>query len=133
MCNRKYYRNGLDTRRLVPDGVLKLLSSEVLSGFGDVIIVTMNYRVAQLGFLRTNDTIGNFGLWDQYLALKRVKDNIASFGGDVNNITIFGESAGSIGVMCQAFFAGNKDLFQKVIATSGSITSPCGFASNETA
>ena len=114
-------------------GASNYYPAEVLSDFGDVIVVTLNYRVAQLGFLRTDDIIGNFGLWDQHLALKWVKNNIPSFGGDVDKITIFGESAGSIGVMYQNLFPGNQNLFHRAIAMSGSISSPWGFASNETA
>ena len=114
-------------------GVSTYYRADVLSVFGDVIVVTINYRLAHLGFLRTDDVIGNFGLWDQHLALRWVKDNIAAFGGDVNNITIFGESAGSVSVAYQTLFAGNQNLFQRAIAESGSITSPWGFATNESA
>ena len=104
-----------------------------LSAFGDVIVVTMNYRLAHLGFLKTNEGTGNFGLWDQHLAIKWVNDNIASFGGDINNITIFGESAGSSSVAYQVLFPGNKNLFQKAIAESGGITSAWAFSTDKQA
>ena len=107
--------------------------SDVLSAFGDVIAVTINYRLAHLGFLRIDENDGNYGLWDQHLALRWVKDNIASFGGNVNNITIFGESAGSVSVAYQAMYEGNKGLFHRAIAQSGSINSPYGFTTNVTA
>ena len=114
-------------------GVSTYYHGDVLSAFGDVIVVTMNYRLAQLGFLRVDDDTGNFGLWDQHLALQWVKDNIASFGGDINRITLFGESAGSSSVTYQSLFPGNKNLFQRVIAQSGSITSPWGYNTNKSA
>ncbi|XP_049799825.1 juvenile hormone esterase-like [Schistocerca nitens] len=68
----------------------------------DVVLVTLNYRVGALGFLSTGDEVipGNAGLKDQVMALKWVKSNIANFGGDPQNVTIFGESAGA--VSCRA-------------------------------
>lgn len=96
-----------------------------LSAVGDVIVVTVNYRLNIFGFLSTNDDIlpGNYGLWDQKLAIEWVKDNIESFGGNPNSITIFGESAGGFSVMLQALHAGNKDNFKRVIAQSGTANS----------
>ena len=105
--------------------------SENLSAFGEVIVVTLNYRLAHMGFLRTNENAANFGLWDQHLAIKWVNDNIGSFGGDVNNITIFGESAGSSSVVYQVLFPDNKGLFQRAIAESGGVTSEWAFSTNE--
>ena len=106
---------------------------DTLSAFGNVIIVTVNYRLLHLGFLRIDDTENNFGLWDQQLALKWVKNNIASFGGDVNNITIFGESAGSASVVYQAMNPANMGLFHRAIGESGSITSQWAFSTNKIA
>lgn len=63
----------------------------------NVILVTFNYRIGPLGFLSTGDEVasGNWGLKDQVLALKWIRDNIKYFSGDPDKVTIFGESAGA--------------------------------------
>ncbi|ESO88947.1 hypothetical protein LOTGIDRAFT_154015 [Lottia gigantea] len=92
-----------------------------LAAFGDLIVITLNYRLGPLGFLTSGDSFarGNFGLWDQHLALKWVNENIESFGGDTKKVTIFGQSAGGVSVIFQALYPGNKGLFQRVISQSG--------------
>lgn len=87
----------------------------------DVILVTMNYRLEVLGFLSldTPEVPGNAGMKDQVFALRWVKENIAKFGGDPDNVTIFGESAGSGAVTLHMLSPMSKGLFHKVIAQSG--------------
>ncbi len=75
------------------------------AAYGDVVVVNMNYRLGALGFLagvkdkKTGEEInGNFGILDQVLALKWVRDNIGAFGGDPDKVAIYGESAGAMSV-----------------------------------
>ena len=92
----------------------------------DVILVTVNYRLGAFGFFSTGDEAcpGNFGLWDQHLAIKWVHENIADYSGDPKSVTIFGESAGGGSVSLQSFYPRNRNLFQRVIPMSGVATSP---------
>ncbi|POI21626.1 hypothetical protein CIB84_014627, partial [Bambusicola thoracicus] len=80
-----------------------LYDGEEIAVRGNVIVVTLNYRVGPLGFLSTGDPNmpGNYGLKDQHMAIAWVKRNIKAFGGDPDNITIFGESAGGASVSLQ--------------------------------
>ena len=91
-----------------------------------VVLVTINYRLGVFGFLATadlakeaNGSSGNYGLLDMVAALHWVKDNIKSFGGDPNNVTIFGESAGSFAVSTLMASPMAQGLFQKAIGESG--------------
>lgn len=91
-----------------------------------VILVTTNYRLEILGFLclDTEDVPGNAGMKDQVAALRWVKDNIANFGGDPDNVTIFGESAGGASVTYHMISPMSKGLFKRAIAQSGAATNP---------
>ncbi|XP_064631732.1 uncharacterized protein LOC135490017 [Lineus longissimus] len=106
-----------------------------LAIFGDVIVVSVNYRLGILGFFSTFDDIasGNYGLMDQQLAFKWVQQNIGAFGGDKDRVTIFGESAGSASVTWQMLVPSNEGLFQRVIAESGTAFSEWAFPDPETA
>lgn len=127
-----YVPHGFQTNDMVPvmiwihgggftQGTASMYNPEVLALFGNIIVVTINYRLGMFGFLRDKNGIfsGNQGLWDQHLAIKWVHDNIEMFYGYKNEITIFGESAGSASVLLQAIYPGNKGLFKRVIAESG--------------
>ena len=89
------------------------------------IVVSINYRLGALGFMAhpslkgVNGLLGNYGILDQIAALKYVKQNIESFGGDAENVTIFGESAGGINVMVLMASPLAKGLFAKAIVQSG--------------
>ncbi|XP_071795073.1 acetylcholinesterase-like [Asterias amurensis] len=107
-------------------GTIEELSPATTAVIGDVILVTMNYRLGALGFLSTGDDVipGNFGLLDQQLALKWVRDNIQAFGGDPERVAIFGESAGSVSVNLQMLSPGSAGLFRGAIMESGNPHSP---------
>ena len=93
----------------------------------DVIFVTLAYRVSFFGFLHLShlpdgkdyQDAANLGLMDQLMALKWVHENIAGFGGDPDNVTIWGESAGAGSVTMQPLIKGSQQYFKKVIAQSG--------------
>jgi para-nitrobenzyl esterase len=94
---------------------------------GDVVVVTVQYRLGALGFLYLRDILGgdfdcgaNLGLLDQLLALTWVRDNIEAFGGDPANVTIFGESAGGMSVGSLLGMPAAHGLFHRAIAQSGS-------------
>ena len=91
-----------------------------------VVVVTINYRLGALGFLadralaaRPGGPAGNYGLMDQQAALRWVHRNIARFGGNPHNVTIFGESAGGLSVLSQVVSPGARGLFQRAIVESG--------------
>lgn len=102
-------------------GAANMYDGAELSNFGNVILVTLNYRVGPMGFLSTGDAAcpGNFGFWDQIMAIKWVKNNIEFFGGDPDRMTVFGESAGAISSALLAMFPGEGKLFQRAISESG--------------
>ena len=93
----------------------------------NVIIVTLNYRLGALGFLchpylavnGENEAGGNYGLWDQLMAFKWVKENIASFGGDPDKITAFGQSAGAMSLQALALSGRLEGLVSGMILQSG--------------
>ncbi|XP_064471262.1 acetylcholinesterase-1-like isoform X2 [Ornithodoros turicata] len=89
------------------------------------IVVSFNYRVGVLGFFSTesSDVPGNMGLWDQLLAMKWVKKNIAKFGGNSEDITLYGQSAGAMSAGLHSLVPHSKGLFKRVIMQSGTALS----------
>ena len=93
---------------------------------GNVVVVTINYRVGVLGnfahpaLAREDRLHTNYGIMDQQFALKWVKQNIKGFGGDPTNVTVFGESAGGVSVYSQMASPLAAKLFSKAIVESGS-------------
>ena len=90
------------------------------------VVVTINYRLGALGFLshpalasRPGGPSGNYGLMDQQAALRWVRSNIAEFGGDPDNVTIAGQSAGGLSVLAHLVSRGSRGLFDKAIVQSG--------------
>jgi carboxylesterase type B len=84
-----------------------------------IVCVTINYRVGAEGFLYLSETNANRGLLDQVAALEWVQENIAAFGGDPGNVTIFGESAGAMSVGTLLAMPRADGLFRRAIAQSG--------------
>ncbi|MFO0557952.1 MAG: carboxylesterase/lipase family protein [Polyangiales bacterium] len=113
-------------------GSLSVYDGRALAAREDAVVVTINYRLGQLGFLahpalRSEQGDGvagpaNYGFLDQQAALRWVRDEIRAFGGDPSNVTIFGESAGSLSVCLHLVAPGSRGLFHKAIGESASCT-----------
>jgi len=114
------FRNGASSKPLY-DG-------KSLAALGNVVVVSMNYRLGSMGFLAhpglsaedEHGSSGNYGLLDQRAALRWVQTNIAAFGGNPDNVTIFGESAGSMSVCTHLASPLSAGLFRRAIGESGS-------------
>lgn len=108
-----------------------LYNSGTLTAHG-VVLVTLNYRLGVFGFLADpalareskHRSSGNYGLMDQILALRWVQANIAKFGGDPNNVTLFGQSAGSMDTGMLMASPEARGLFEKAIQESGAAFAP---------
>ena len=108
------------------NGSSGIYDSRWLTTRGDIVVVTLNYRLGALGFLAhpafgTAGDAGNYGLADQQAALRWVRDNIANFGGDPDAVTIAGESAGGMSVCDHLVAPASAGLFRSAIIQSG----PC--------
>ncbi|XP_065295368.2 acetylcholinesterase-1-like [Dermacentor albipictus] len=95
-----------------------------LAALGDVVVVTIAYRLLSFGFLydETPAAPGNMGLHDQQLALKWIQENVAAFGGDPAEVTLFGWSAGGISTGFHLLSPGSKSLFKRAIIQSAGVT-----------
>ncbi|MDR6868596.1 para-nitrobenzyl esterase [Microbacterium resistens] len=93
-----------------------------LSSRRDVVVVTVNYRLGALGFLRLPQVPGSgaLGLLDQVEALRWVRSNIAAFGGDPDAVTLFGQSAGAVSIAAHLAAPASRGLYQRAILQSGS-------------
>ncbi|XP_038173513.2 neuroligin-4, X-linked, partial [Arvicola amphibius] len=107
------------------EGTGNLIDGSVLASYGDVIVVTVNYRLGVLGFLSTGDQAakGNYGLLDQIQALRWVEENAGAFGGDPERVTVFGSGAGASCVSLLTLSHYSEGLFQKAIIQSGTALS----------
>ncbi|XP_041457618.1 cholinesterase 1-like [Lytechinus variegatus] len=92
----------------------------------DIVFVTVNYRLGVYGFLTTGDSVspGNYGMFDQVMALEWVQDNIVAFGGDPSRVTIMGESAGASSVGLHLMSPISVGLFHQAIMQSGNALCP---------
>ncbi len=106
-------------------GSLPLFDGANLARRGDVVVVTLNYRLGALGFLALPDLLdageigANFGLLDQIAALEWVRDHASLLGGDAGNVTLFGESAGAMSIGALLGAPAARGLFQRAILQSG--------------
>lgn len=107
------------------EGTGNMIDGSILASYGNVIVVTINYRLGVLGFLSTGDQAakGNYGLLDQIQALRWIEENIGSFGGDPKRVTIFGSGAGASCVSLLTLSHYSEGLFQKAIIQSGTALS----------
>ncbi|XP_056108769.1 neuroligin-1 isoform X2 [Rhinichthys klamathensis goyatoka] len=107
------------------EGTGNMFDGSILASYGNVIVITVNYRLGVLGFLSTGDQAakGNYGLLDQIQALRWTSENIAFFGGDPLRITVFGSGAGASFVNLLTLSHYSEGLFQRAIAQSGTALS----------
>ena len=107
----------------------EVIDGESLTRRG-IVLVSLDYRLGSFGFFAhpaltresPHHASGNQGLLDQIAALEWVRDNVARFGGDASNVTVFGDSAGSIDASVLMTSPLSRELFRRVIAQSGSVT-----------
>jgi len=101
-------------------------SGQILAAEYGVVLVSIGYRVGALGFFCLDHPSApcNAGLYDQLLGLQWIQNNIAAFGGDPDNVTLFGESAGSVSVSLHLLSPLSRDLFHRAILQSGTANMP---------
>jgi para-nitrobenzyl esterase len=127
------------TRDLVPTTQQLWYDGQFFAAKRGVVLVTANYRLGPFGFFShmqlagEHSPLGNQGLLDQRMVLQWVQENIAAFGGDKDNVTIFGESAGSADVCYHVASPGDAGLFQHAISESGGCTTSLNGGKDPTA
>ena len=114
---------------------LSLYDGKILAAENNLIVVSIGYRLGALGFLSLNDASapGNAGLFDQLLGLEWVQHNIRYFGGDADNVTLFGESAGSVSVSLHLLSPLSRGKFQRAVLQSGTANMPWATLTQEEA
>ncbi|XP_060693542.1 carboxylesterase 5A-like isoform X1 [Hemiscyllium ocellatum] len=107
-------------------GKSSIFHGTALAGYGNVIVVVIQYRISVAGFLSTGDEYarGNFGFLDQLAALQWVQRNIREFGGNPGSVTLFGQSVGSLSVSLHTLSPLSTGLFHRAILQSGSSLMP---------
>ena len=114
---------GLPVMVWIPGGMFEAGSGATYDGSrfarDGIVCVTINYRVGAEGFLYLRDGDANLGLLDQVAALEWVRDNIAAFGGNPGNVTVFGQSAGAMSIGTLLSMSRAEGLFRRAIAQSG--------------
>ncbi|XP_030637172.1 neuroligin-3b isoform X4 [Chanos chanos] len=107
------------------EGTGNIMDGSVLASYGNVIVITLNYRVGILGFMSTGDQAakGNYGLLDQIQALRWISKNIGYFGGDPGRVTVFGSGIGASCVSLLTLSHHSEGLFHRAIIQSGSALS----------
>ncbi len=109
-------------------GSARVYNGAHLAAQGDIVVVAINYRLGPFGFVNFGEALGdervasNLGLRDQVLALKWVRDHIAAFGGDPDQVTLAGESAGSMSVSLLMHSPEARPLFHRAIMQSGALS-----------
>ena len=111
---------------IIGSGSQTMYRGNTLVSRGDIVLVSINYRLGALGFMNLKEVTGGKipatgceGLLDQIAAIEWVRDNIRNFGGDPDNITVFGESAGGMSIGCLMSMPSARGKFQKAILQSG--------------
>ena len=114
----------------VGSGSQPRVNGQHLAKTGDMVVVTLNYRLGALGFLHAPElgATGNEALLDQVAGLRWVKQEIENFGGDPNNVTVFGQSAGGFDIAQLMAMPAAAGSFDKAIPMSGSLTKQLGAA-----
>ena len=116
-------RAGLPVMVYIPGGMFEAGSGATYDGSrfarDGVVCVTINYRVGAEGFLYLGEGAANLGLLDQAAALEWVRENIAAFGGDPGNVTVFGQSAGAMSIGTLLAMPRAEGLFRRAILQSG--------------